>query len=289
MRTVGERRAGPEEKSTTLRSGVAWTDENAPLIPVPDAFGKLRAIARAIPLLAGILILLIILLILRVIERPLMGERRPLTLPIKLWGCRWALFCMGLRLETRGKDSHHAGAVVANHASWLDIFVLGAAAGVTFVSKAEVARWPLIGPLARLTGTLFITRDPRAAQAQVDLMRARFAAGQRLLFFPEGTSTDGQRVLPFRTTLFASICAVHSQQPIWVQPISVRYIAPAGADPRFYAWYGTMGFAPHFLAMLAQRKHGFVRVTFHPPIPVTDNSDRKTLAAAAEAAVRSGL
>ncbi|ARO14657.1 1-acyl-sn-glycerol-3-phosphate acyltransferase [Ketogulonicigenium robustum] len=268
---------------------MTWQPERQPHIPVPDGWGYFRAARRAVPLLIGIGLLLLLLLLVRLVERPLVGERRTVTLWIKQQGCRWALFCMGIGLDRVGADSAQAGAVVANHSSWLDIFVLGAAAPVTFVSKAEVATWPLIGPLAKATGTVFITRDSREAAEQVAMMRDRFAAGQRLLFFPEGTSTDGQRVLPFRTTLFAAICAAEQSLPIAVQPVSVRYAAPVGADPLLYGWFGSMGFAAHFLAVLAQKRQGRVRVLFQPALPVTAQSDRKTLAAQSEAAVRAGL
>jgi lyso-ornithine lipid O-acyltransferase len=95
----------------------------------------------------------------------------------------------------------HKGALVANHASWLDIFTLNACDRIYFVSKSEVAGWPGIGWLARATGTVFINRQGREAQMQKLLFEARLRAGHRLLFFPEGTSTDGQRVLDFKSTL----------------------------------------------------------------------------------------
>ena len=94
--------------------------------------------------------------------------------------------------------------VVANHASWLDIFALNAPQRIYFVSKDEVRDWPGIGWLARATGTVFIARKSREAGVQARLFETRMAAGHRLLFFPEGTSTDGRRVLPFKTTLFAA-------------------------------------------------------------------------------------
>ena len=178
---------------------------------------------------------------------------------------------------------------MANHASWLDIFVLNAAKRVYFVSKAEVARWPGIGWLARATGTLFIARDRRQAAAQVALFRERLQAGHKLLFFPEGTSTDGLQVLPFKPTLFAAFTDPALGPDLAIQPVSVAYHAPAGADPRFYGWWGDMAFGPHLLSTLTARRQGRVEVVYHPPIRVADHADRKALARAAETAVRGGL
>jgi lyso-ornithine lipid O-acyltransferase len=139
------------------------------------------------------------------------------------------------------------GAVVANHSSWMDIFALNARKRVYFVSKAEVARWPGIGWLARATGTVFINRDPKEARAQQTVFEARLKAGHKLLFFPEGTSTDGQRILPFKSTLFGAFFAPDLRDILWVQPVTVIYTAPPGEDPRFYAWWGDMSFGGHLL------------------------------------------
>lgn len=181
------------------------------------------------------------------------------------------------------------GAMVANHASWLDIFALNARAPVVFVAKAEVAGWPGIGLLARATGTLFIQREARGEAArQAEALAGRLRAGQRLLFFPEGTSSDNRRCLPFKPALFAGLLLPGLPTGLRVQPVTVRYEGPPGEDPRFHAWWGDMEFGPHALAVLAAPRGGRVTVTFHPPIPV-EGRDRKRLAAEAEAAVRSAL
>jgi 1-acyl-sn-glycerol-3-phosphate acyltransferase len=178
------------------------------------------------------------------------------------------------------------GAVVANHASWLDIFVLNAADRVYFVSKDEVSRWPGIGWLARATGTVFITRKGSEAKEQQAIFEARLRAGHRLLFFPEGTSTDGLRVLPFKSTLFAAFFMHGLNHVLCIQPATVIYHAPPGRDARFYGWWGDTGFAPHLLTVLAGRRRGRVEVVLHPPLPVESFPDRKALAQACEAAVR---
>ena len=166
-------------------------------------------------------------------------------------------------------------------------FALNAAAPLYFVSKSEVAAWPGIGWLARATGTVFVRRERREAWAQKHIFEDRIAAGHRLMFFPEGTSSDGLRVLKFKPTLFAGLFA-EALVDLWMQPVSVTYRAPIGSEPRFYGWWGDMDFGPHLLKVLATRRQGRVEVTWHPPMRVADFEDRKALSAAAETAVRGG-
>ena len=254
----------------------------------PDPVGWLRVAWRA-PLLGGVMLLaLAVSLALRPLERRIWGLSRPVTSRITQGACRAALAILGLRLRLTGRPMEGHGAMVANHASWLDIFALNAKASVYFVSKAEVAGWPGIGWLARATGTVFIRRERREAAAQVRLMRERLAHGHRLVFFPEGTSTDGRRVLPFKATLFAAFLS--SDQPnLEIQPVSVVYRAPRGRDARFYGWWGDMEFGPHMLRMLSARRHGRIEVIYHPALRVADHPDRKALARKLEGVVRAGL
>lgn len=229
---------------------------------------------------------LALLLVLRLFERPVCGQNRPVTPWITQGVCRTALSILGLALVARGPRMKGPGAVVANHASWLDIFVLNSRKNVYFVAKSEVAGWPGIGWLARATGTVFIRRDRREARAQTQIFEERLLAGHRLLFFPEGTSTDGMRVLPFKTTLFAAFFSPNLQHEIQVQAVTVTYHAPKGEDARFYGWWGDMSFGGHLLHMLAARRHGRVEVTYHAPVQVDDFPNRKSLARHLEDQVR---
>jgi len=231
---------------------------------------------------------LVVLLLVRLIERPLFGQGRPVTPYITQFVCRSAFVLMGIRFNRIGTPMAGAGAVVANHSSWLDIFALNAAKRIYFVSKAEVAKWPGIGWLARATGTVFIARDRSQAVAQVDVFRARLGQGHKLLFFPEGTSTDGQQVLPFKPTLFAAFYDEALRNTLAIQPVTVVYHAPKGVDTRHYGWWGDMDFGTHFLATLAQSPQGGVSVIYHNPVQVADFADRKTLAAHLERVVRDG-
>ena len=265
-----------------------WDNGIHPDMPTLGVADWLRVLARGAVLIVLVFGGLLILLVTRLVERPLYGQHRPVTPHITQFVCRNALRVLGIRLDVTGAPLTGRGPVVANHTSWLDIFTLNAAKRIYFVSKSEVASWPGIGWLARATGTVFIERNPKRAQAQTEVFRDRLLAGHKLLFFPEGTSTDGQQVLAFKTTLFQSFFAEDLKDEIAVQPVSVHYIAPAGMDVRFYGWWGEMTFGTHLLATLGTARQGGVHVIYHPELKVADFANRKLLAVACEEAVRAG-
>lgn len=266
-----------------------WHGENDPAPKPIGITGWLRVVLRAVPLVALVFGGLGLLLLTRLIERPAFGMRRPVTPYITQTVCRLSLIILGVSYRRTGEPMQRAGAVVANHASWLDIFALNAAKRVYFVAKSEVAGWPVIGWLARATGTVFIVRDKRAVADQIRVFQERLAAGHQLLFFPEGTSTDGMQVLPFKPTLFGAFFDEALKDNLRMQAVGVIYRAPAGEDPRFYGWWGDMDFAPHLIATLAARRQGDVHLVYHPPVNVADFAGRKALAAEMEAQVRAGL
>jgi len=249
----------------------------------------LRVARRGIPLALLVFGGLILLLLIRLVERPLCGLRRPVTPYVTQYVCQTAFVLLGIRYRSMGQPMRGTGAVVANHASWLDIFALNARKRIYFVSKSEVAGWPGIGWLARATGTLFIKRDPRDARRQQILFERRLLAGHKLLFFPEGTSTDGMLVLPFKSTLFQAFFSDELKHRLLVQPVTLLYLAPEGEDPRFYGWWGEMGFGPHLVKVLAAPRNGRVEVIYHTPVRVDAFPNRKSLAAHVEQTVRDGL
>lgn len=278
-------RSGTEGSS----EAATWRDGTPPAMTAPNGPRAWLRIARRggaalLVLLAGVLVILP----LRGAERLVHGSRRPWTGPHVQMVCRLMLRCMGIGWRRVGTPMRGPGAVVANHSSWLDILVLNAATPVFFVSKAEVATWPGINILTRVTNTHFVVRDPRLAQVQAREFVERVRAGHRMLFFPEGTSTDGRRVLPFKPTLFQGFLDPALPQELAIQPVSASYRAPDGADPRFYGWWGDMDLGPHLLAVLAAPAQGRATVVLHDPIPVAGQT-RKTLAQACEQAVRQGL
>jgi 1-acyl-sn-glycerol-3-phosphate acyltransferase len=170
---------------------------------------------------------------------------------------------------------------VANHTSYLDIPVLGATLPASFVAKTEVASWPGFGVLAKLQRTVFVDRKRGTTHHQRDDIQARLEAGDNLILFPEGTSNDGNRVLPFRSALLSVAERRIKDGALTVQPVSVSYTGlngvPLGHGLRpLLAWYGDMTLAPHLWAFC---RLGRVRVVveFHPPTSIGAFASRKEL------------
>ncbi|MFM1873862.1 MAG: hypothetical protein RL398_3284 [Planctomycetota bacterium] len=166
--------------------------------------------------------------------------------------------------------------LVANHLGYLDIVVLGSLAPVAFVSRADVADWPLIGPLARCFDTVFLARERKRDLPQVNAVVAeRLASGCALALFPEGTSTEGSAVLPFRPSLLAT--AADAGLPVHAASLHYATHAPDEPASRSVCWVGDAAFVPHVLAMLSLRRiDATVRFSQQPRI----DRDRKQLAAA---------
>ena len=266
-----------------------WNSDPEPEEVRISLLGWGRVLCRGL-LLGGLIFGgLVLLFAVRLVERPVWGLHRPWTPFITQFVCRNGLRILGIGYQHRGEQMRDKGAVVANHASWLDIFTLNARKRVYFVSKSEVAGWFGIGWLARATGTVFIRRHARDAKAQQHIFEGRLKVGHKLLFFPEGTSTDGLRVLPFKSTLFAAFLIPELRNVLSIQPDTVLYQAPQGETAHFYGWWDDMALAPHLLKTLAARRQGSVEVIYHPPVRVAEFGDRKALARYCEVAVRSGL
>lgn len=184
---------------------------------------------------------------------------------------------------------------VANHVSYLDIPVLAVLADGMFVAKSEVRSWPLIGFLAQIGRTVFVSR--RAAKVSSERLRiaALLAGGESIFLFPEGSSSVGAGVLPFRPGLM-SAAHLDPGLTINVQPVSIAY-GPAtqtgqgltATERDAFAWYGDMELAPHLWSLFARRHGTEVRVTFHPARPATEFSDTRALTTWAEGAVTAGL
>ena len=256
-------------------------------IPKPKLIHWPAIVLRGFTLAVGSIVLVTLYILFHVIERAL-PRLHATALIATLWG-RLGLLVSGLKLEVVGKHMKHGGALVANHVSWLDIFTFHSAAHISFVSKAEVRRWPVIGFMARVTGTLFIERNPRLAKTHQKALLERLDRGDQLCFFPEGTSTDGRRVVEFKSTLFSVFHTPELIDHVWVQPATATYFAPKGQGADFYGWWGDMRFDSHILAMLAYSRGGTVRVTLHDPVKASDFTTRKELARYCENVVREGF
>ena len=198
---------------------------------------------------------------------------------------------LGVRVTCHGEAPSRGPVLIAsNHVSWLDIVVLSAIAPVSFVAKREVNGWPFFGSLARLQRTVFVDRDRRHTTGDArDEMRQRLLSGDTLVLFPEGTSSDGNRVLPFKSAFFGAA----DVEGVLVQPVSLAYrghrnLPMTRRQRPFYAWYGDMDLAPHLWNALA---FGPIEVTVvcHPPLSLSGELTRKHLARHAEEVVRRGL
>jgi 1-acyl-sn-glycerol-3-phosphate acyltransferase len=206
----------------------------------------------------------------------------------------------GIRVTIIGTPVQDRGVLmVSNHTSYLDILALGGIARVSFVAKSEVASWPMFGTFARLQRTVFVERERRSKTGESrDQIRTRLLEGDALVLFPEGTSNDGNRVLPFKSALMGAaesrIGTDAKGNPIYVpvQPVSISYVGlhgiPMGRENRpLYAWYGDMELVDHLWEGL---KTGPVDVLieFHEPLTVDAVGGRKNLARLVEEKIRQG-
>ncbi|HWK93839.1 MAG TPA: lysophospholipid acyltransferase family protein [Pseudolabrys sp.] len=208
----------------------------------------------------------------------------------------YAVLCKLLRFKIRIVGvpvRDRAVLFVSNHVSWADILVIGSIAPIAFVSKAEVGNWPLVGPTARLQRTVFVDRSRRqqTGDAIADMVQ-RLESDISVVLFAEGTSNDGNRVLPFRSALIGVVreAASRAESGIIIQPMSISYTAihgiPMGRQHRpLIAWYGDLDFLPHFKAFLRRGVIDVV-VSYGEPIAADATTDRKKLARQLEGAVR---
>lgn len=199
------------------------------------------------------------------------------------WWYGRACRVLRLRVRRRGSPTPMPALYAANHVSWLEVLALGSVAPLGFVAKSEVSRWPIIGPLASAAGTLFIRRgSARAAARAVTQAVTRLAGGGSVCVFPEGTSTSGDQVLPFKASLFEAAAALGCE----VQPVAVSY--PRGRAGRSVApFIGDDEFLPHLLRVLGEEEV-LVDLMF-PPSFHGHGRHRSELSSAAWQAVSSEL
>jgi 1-acyl-sn-glycerol-3-phosphate acyltransferase len=274
-----------------VRAG--WNGAEPPALPPLTTPERLRLVLRLAWSVLAFLVLFAVFLPLRGIDllaARLAGRSVTRLGPaiVRLWAAQ-ALATMGLSFVRRGTPMRAGGAFVANHSSWIDIVALQRAAAPFLVSKAEVRDWPGIGLVGRAIGTMWIDRRPGEAKRQEAALFARLASGDRMAIFPEGTSTDGQRMLPFKSSLFGVFFAPGLPPGVAVQPVSIAYRPRADLPPPFYGWWGEMDFASHLRDVMARSTGGVIELTFHAPLPIAAFAERKALAQAADAEVRGGL
>ncbi len=197
---------------------------------------------------------------------------------------RLAWWVTGMRVTVVGEPAPPPLLIAANHSSWLDITVLGGLMKpLSFVAKAEVARWPVLGLLARLQRTIFIDRTRRMDTGPVTEEAARrVAKGEVVVLFAEGTTGDGNRILPFRSALLGAAEDATGDGVVTVQPVAISYVGiqglPVGRSDRPHvAWYGDMDFVAHFRRLIGQGAVDVI-VSFGEPIRIGPDASRKVVA-----------
>ena len=259
---------------------------------LPPGRQMLRAM-RAVRRLLCVLVLTAIAVPAQTVAILLPGSAKR-AVPVIFW--RSLCVSIGLAVRVLGEPAQVAGrpvVYVANHSSWLDILVIGSRLRTCFVAKEEVGRWPVIATVARLGRSVFVRRRRASTVRECNQMASRLVHGDNLVLFPEGTTSDGSRVLAFRSA-FLAIAGQrlpNGQLPL-VQPVSIAYDRLAGLPTgRFnrplFAWYGAMEIGPHFWALA---KHCGLRATvmLHPPLDPAVFASRKELTAAVWQAVAEG-
>jgi len=196
---------------------------------------------------------------------------------------RFVCIILGIRVRVHGQRSTVTPTLyVCNHVSYLDIEVLGGLIPGSFVAKAEVATWPFFSTLAKAQRTIFIERRTGKTSTSRDQMMNRLNTGDNLMLFPEGTSSDGTRVLPFRSALFGVAQLRRDDKPITVQSVAIAYTRldgiPLGRYWRpLFAWFGDLDLVPHLWQMVCLGETEAV-ITFFPPVDIDRLGDRKKLA-----------
>jgi len=239
---------------------------------------------------------LVLLLLWTFVSMPIQGvclllPGRPKVVFARIY---WAWFCrlLGMRVRVIGEPARtdkRRIVFVSNHSSWIDVPVLGGRLDGCFVSKGEVAEWPLVSAIARLGRTEFVSRQRGLILQERDHMRARLAEGDNLILFPEGTTSDGSRVMPFRSAFFA---VAEGADPPLMQPVSVVYDRLAGlpigrATRPLFAWYGDMDIVSHYWR-LGRHKGLRATVLLHAPLDPATFPNRKALSQAVWRVVADG-
>ncbi|MDX6750564.1 lysophospholipid acyltransferase family protein [Geminicoccaceae bacterium 1502E] len=247
----------------------------------------LRGVVRA----AGLLAMTALLLVLRLVLLPF---GRPASLVLRRLWCRGCCRLLGIELAVTGRSFDAAPTLlVANHAGYVDILALGAVLDATFIAKAEVARWPVLGLLARQCGTLFIRRDRRHALLQRNELAARMRRGESFVLFAEGTSSSGRTVQRFKSSLLSVLEPWVLDRPVAVQSAAIAYrrhdrAGPDSGHEERYAWWGDATLLPHLWRVLCLPGMR-VELRLGEPVLSWDVRDRKQLAARLEDEVRHNL
>ena len=210
------------------------------------------------------------------------------------WWCQRLLAAFNLRVVTRGyipskKERLTTSMFVANHISWTDIHALNSVIALRFIAKSEIKSWPVIGYLANKSNVLFIDRAKRQDAARiVNNAAMSLKAGDNLCFFPEGTTTDGTMVMPFKGSLVQAAIQTNAT----IRPVAIRYPNPNGTVNTGVAYAGETTMRESIQEVLSQ-KRPIVELHFLAPISISEltaeNKDRRHLTLHIESLIRNKL
>jgi lyso-ornithine lipid O-acyltransferase len=212
----------------------------------------------------------------------------------RLWH-RIAVRALGLRIHVRGEIVRQRPLLIAsNHISWTDIMIIGSLAEVMFIAKSDVAGWPVLGALSRLQRTMFVERERKGkSNHQAGEIAGRLARNDALVLFAEGSTGDGNHMLPFKSTLFGAARMVLDEgdtETVYIQPVAIAYTKlhgmPMGRQHRVVAsWIGDSDLVPHLKEVLREGAMD-VEVQFGEPLEFKAGSDRKQVTRRVEERVR---
>lgn len=204
---------------------------------------------------------------------------------------RYACWIFGVKVIVEGALEEGDNIVyVGNHISYIDIQAVGSIIKGSFVAKKDVEKWPLFGALGKMGRTLYISRNPKDAAEEINLISNRLKENSPVIIFGEGTSSNGTSILPFKSSFFE----IFLNQKIRIQPFTISILeiheeTPISDNKRdYYAWYGDMSFEPH-LWRFAKGKGAIVKIILQKSIVSTSYKDRKLLSNAVYVEVSKGL
>ena len=243
--------------------------------------GRFRAIRRIVTLLAWTLVAIPVQAVLMLVPG------RPKIVFARIYH---VVLCwlIGLKVQVVGTPATPGPTLfLSNHSSWLDVLVLGGVIEACFVAKTEVGTWPLIRTVARLGRTVFVSRSRGRTGSEAVAIKARLTAGDSLILFPEGTSNDGARTLPFRSAFLATAGSARQVQPVSLVYDRLGGLPACRRDRPLFAWYGDMEIGSHFWR-LARRSGTRATVVLHQPFSPIAIPDRKAMAQATWMTVSAG-
>ena len=266
-----------------LEEKYTWEKENVDEIPPIGFFHVLKGLLRLLVFLPLTVFLVIIFLIFKAILKPL-----NLNYPVFLIRKSWSVLILrlfGLKLKVIGKQSYNSTIFVSNHISWTDILVIQSVLDIIFVAKSDVKKMPGLGFLAGIANTVFIDRNPQKISKDSLILKKKIEKGELICFFPEGTSTDGLRVLKFKSGFFQLLFdGIYNQNKYIkkVQPLSIYYkVHNKNLSKDFYGWWGSMSIISHITKILCLSS-GSVELKFHDSLNSEEFNDRKEIALAPE-------